>query len=165
MTKPITPQSFAEAAHAGQTDKLGIPYTFHIAHVAKGASAFGEEAEAVGWLHDTVEDTSATLNEIERLFGQRIRNGVDAMTKRKGESYFDDYLPRLFDDELAPVVKYFDSRHNLGKTHLLELGETRSRLERKYTTVLSLIETRLPVFQNLGDVPNLFFDGTGWAEG
>lgn len=62
--------------------------------------------------HDTVEDTDATLDEIEELFGSVVRHAVDALTKRPGENYF-DALMRVRDNPIAVIVKRADLTHNL----------------------------------------------------
>ena len=72
-------QSIAAAAHKGQVDKAGKPYIMHPAHVA--ASVQGDAAKAVAWLHDVVEDTDYTVEDIENLFGPKIAQIVDGLTK------------------------------------------------------------------------------------
>ena len=58
---------FAEGKHAGQKDKAGLPYVEHPRAVA--ARVESEEEKIVALLHDTVEDTNATIDEIRELFG------------------------------------------------------------------------------------------------
>lgn len=109
--------NLAEKIHEGQFDKLGIPYINHVKEVADRVSEYGEDYIIVGLLHDSVEDTDITLEDIEAKFGRAIRDGVDGMTKREGEDYFDDYLPRVTLNELSRRVKVADSSHNLSKNH------------------------------------------------
>jgi len=156
-------RDLADLLHASQTDKLGIPYPAHVRHVASLCAAYGPDYQAVGHLHDTVEDTDLTLRKIQENFGLKVRNGVDAMTKRKGESYFDDYLPRLLRNRIGIVVKYADSTHNLGKCHLIVDDKTRQRLTNKYQKVRAVLsekqrdlEVRIPLL-------NLIFDGKNWV--
>lgn len=72
----------------------------------------------IGKLHDTVEDTDATLDDIEfnlfggSKYGKLVRDAVDALTKRPGENYF-DALMRVKDNWLAKIVKRADLTHNL----------------------------------------------------
>jgi (p)ppGpp synthase/HD superfamily hydrolase len=70
-------------------------------------------AEAVSFLHDVVEDTDITLENL-KVFGfpQEVIDGVDAMTKRDGESY-DEYIERLSGNLIAVMVKIADSYSNL----------------------------------------------------
>ena len=60
-------KALATGAHAGQTDKAGLPYITHPERVASRLTT--PEAQVVGWLHDTVEDTSITVQNIESRFG------------------------------------------------------------------------------------------------
>jgi uncharacterized Zn finger protein len=66
-------------------------------------------------LHDTVEDSDATVEEIESIFGVDIADAVDAMTHRDEESY-QDYVKRALANDLARVVKYHDILFNLNQT-------------------------------------------------
>ena len=129
----------AEKLHEGQTDKLGNPYIDHVRDVADRVSSLGENYAIVGLLHDSVEDTDITLEEIEEKFGKDVRDGVDGMTKREGEDYFDDYLPRVASNEISRNVKIADSSHNLSKNHLLKDPELRGKLKQKYTSVLQFL--------------------------
>lgn len=74
---------FAIGAHGGQTygDR---PYAFHLDAVAEIASAYGDEATVVAYLHDTVEDTSVTLDEIARRFGSTVAACVALLTDQPG---------------------------------------------------------------------------------
>src|SRR3970040_593805 len=73
----------AERAHEGQKRASGEPYISHCLAVA-GILAelhIPPSAVAAGLLHDTVEDTDITLQDLERDFGQEIANLVDGVTK------------------------------------------------------------------------------------
>lgn len=101
----------ALTAHEGQVDKAGTPYWHHSAFVANHVSS--PEAKAVGWLHDVVEDSEWTLEDLfaEGIWSEVIE-GVDAITKRTGESY-ESYLDRVKANPLALVVKLADLTHNM----------------------------------------------------
>lgn len=76
---------FARAAHGsvGQLRKYsGQPYDEHLRRVAEMVSAVTDDAEmiAAAWLHDVVEDTPTTIEQIERHFGAGVRDLVDALT-------------------------------------------------------------------------------------
>jgi guanosine-3',5'-bis(diphosphate) 3'-pyrophosphohydrolase len=76
-------RSFAVAAHGDQ--KYGNhPYAFHLDAVAALASSYGEEAVVLAYLHDTVEDTQATLEEIEKQFGAKVAACVALLTDEPG---------------------------------------------------------------------------------
>src|SRR5690606_7999478 len=74
---------FAERAHAGQCRASGEPYVEHAFAVARilGDLTPDHEAIAAAILHDTVEDTPATLDDIRREFGERVARLVDGVTK------------------------------------------------------------------------------------
>jgi (p)ppGpp synthase/HD superfamily hydrolase len=78
---------FARAAHEGQERKGdGSPYIGHpvaLARILRGAGCDDEEILAAAFLHDTVEDTDTTLDEIEDAFGRGVRDLVDAMSEDK----------------------------------------------------------------------------------
>ena len=75
-------KALATRAHEGQTDKAGLPYITHPERVASRLTT--PEAQVVGWLHDTVEDTSITIQEIESQFGPETAAAVDAISRRNG---------------------------------------------------------------------------------
>jgi hypothetical protein len=76
-------RSFAIEAHADQ--KYGDrPYSYHLDAVAALAAPYGEEAVVVAYLHDTVEDTKATIAEIDGRFGPRIAACVGLLTDEPG---------------------------------------------------------------------------------
>lgn len=157
-------EALARSAHADQTDKLGHPYVAHVAHVAAQLRRFGPEYEMVGWLHDIVEDCDVTLEEIEQKFGPIVRRGVDAMTRREGERYFQDYLPRVMENQCAIHAKYADSRHNLAKVHLLDDPATRERLSQKYGSVLRRLSQAQSQLARWGDLGPLVFRDGMWTE-
>lgn len=75
--------AFAEHAHAGQFRRSGDPYVVHPLSVAGIISQLKLDADSVcaGLLHDCVEDTSATVEEISKLFGSEVAFLVDGVTK------------------------------------------------------------------------------------
>ena len=78
-------REFAIAAHADQ--QYGSrPYVHHLDAVAAIAKSFGEKFEVVAYLHDVVEDTSVTLDQIEAVFGAEVASSVALVTDEPGES-------------------------------------------------------------------------------
>ncbi len=68
---------------------------------------------AAGILHDIIEDTSWTLNQLhEAGFSKEIIDGVDAMSRRDNESY-DYYMLRVLDNPIAKRVKMYDLTDNM----------------------------------------------------
>ena len=128
-------QFLATRAHDGQVDKVGQPYIYHPARVAAAVYADGcdDEAQAVAWLHDVVEDTPITLDDLRREgFSERVVEAVDAITKRKGEA-FADYYERVKANPVALVVKWHDVADNADPARLAKVApDTRERLQAKY---------------------------------
>lgn len=108
---------YATIIHEDQFDKGGNPYILHplkLLHWAR-AAGYPEETQIVAILHDTAEDgvdgSEKILSTIEVVFGKRIRDLVDNVTKRAGEAY-DDYMVRVKSDVVSATVKCLDLRHN-----------------------------------------------------
>lgn len=79
----INAREFAIAAHGDQM--YGVhPYSFHLDAVASIVKKYGDTAEAVAYLHDVVEDTSVSLEEIENKFGPLISKCVAILTDESG---------------------------------------------------------------------------------
>lgn len=101
---------FMAKAHAGQKRRNGNAYIIHPIRVSQEVHSDTEKVVAL--LHDTVEDTKATLSEIKDIFGLEIARAVDAITRRKEEDYM-DYIKRLKMNPLAVTVKIADISDNL----------------------------------------------------
>ena len=125
----------ATGAHAGQPDKQGQPYILH--PLAVMLSGETEAERIVGVLHDTVEDTDITLDEIQGLFGAEVADAVDALTRRPGESY-GDFIFRARRNEVAKRVKVNDIRHNLSRMNGLRPSEAKG-LTAKYRRALAIL--------------------------
>jgi hypothetical protein len=98
----------AIAVHEGQVDKGGRPYIEHPLAVEGLVST--PKQRVVALLHDVVEDTGVTLDDL-KCFGQQVVKAVDAITKRPGEP-LNDYLIRVEANPLARAVKIADLTHN-----------------------------------------------------
>lgn len=116
---------FASVAHAGQLRMSGDPYFMHPASVAKNIAEMGfdEHAIAAGLLHDTVEDTSASIDELEDEFGEQVADIVDGVTKinmmtfdTKEEAQAENIRKMILamsHDIRVPIVKLADRTHNM----------------------------------------------------
>ena len=129
----------ATEAHKGQLDKGGNPYILHPRAVA--ASLDNTENKIVAYLHDVIEDTDVTLDELEKLgFTYRIVNSVRILTKSKDISY-DDYLKSVKKDSNAWHVKMADIKHNMDISRIPEpTAKDFSRIE-KYKKALAFLES------------------------
>lgn len=108
----------ASSAHLGQFRRDGVtPYIEHPARVAKRLIG-DEEAQAVAWLHDVLEDTDLTKQDLRQAgLPETVIEAVTALTKQKGHSeHYDDYLARVGDNPLAANVKIQDMLDNLADT-------------------------------------------------
>jgi (p)ppGpp synthase/HD superfamily hydrolase len=112
----------AQAAHAGQKDRYGVPYILHPLRVALAGSNTLEIAS--GFLHDVVEDSDAwTLERLrEEGFSEDLVRVVDCLTKRDGEAW-DDYIGRVKTDRTAMRVKLNDLGHNMDASRIPEFQD------------------------------------------
>lgn len=131
----------ARTHHEGQVDKAGNPYYKHVQAVGKMLEPHGYLAQAAGYLHDIVEDTEITLDDLrEHGFPGIVVSAVDAVTKRDGESYL-DAVRRAARDPLGRLVKLADNRHNSDEDRLSLLPQDkRDRLRKKYAQAREILE-------------------------
>lgn len=110
-------RAWAVKAHAGQKDKAGKDYfKAHVTVVAEGVKG-DPIAEAVAFLHDTVEDTSVTIEDIRTGFPKEVADAVSTLTHSKGISYA-EYLWYIQQHSIAVKVKLSDLRSNMDLTRL-----------------------------------------------
>lgn len=94
----------------GATDKDGEPYVMHCLRVMLGTSS--TDAQLVGLMHDLVEDTPITLQDLRSLgFSRQVVEAIDLVTHREQESYA-TYVIKLKPNELARDAKISDLRDN-----------------------------------------------------
>ena len=125
-------------AHKNQVDKSGLPYVFHPFHVAEQMT--DEATTIVALLHDVVEDTDYTLEDLAAEgFGKDILEAVALMTHEDDVPYL-DYVAKLKDNPIARAVKLADLAHNSDLSRIGEVDdETRERLE-KYKKPTALLK-------------------------
>jgi (p)ppGpp synthase/HD superfamily hydrolase len=100
----------AAKAHEGQKGKEGLPYILHPLRVMMHVE--GQEAQIVAVLHDVIEDTSVTADDLRRAgFNEEVVAAVLCVTHRKDESYA-DYVVRCKGNEVARQVKLADLADN-----------------------------------------------------
>lgn len=110
----------AVKAHTGDTDKAGETYIRHPLRVMQEMETETERVVAV--LHDVVEDTPYSLDDIEDRFGPTVTEAVDALTKRNGETY-SEFVDRAAANPIARCVKLADIEDNMDLTRLNDLDE------------------------------------------
>ena len=132
-TESIVERAFMIAAlyHRGQTDKAGAEYINHPATVAMKVD--GDETKAAALLHDVLEDTSASVELLERFFPETVVEAVKAVTKKEGEDYF-DFIERISHCPLAVKVKLADLENNMDLSRFggVDLTENDLRRNEKY---------------------------------
>lgn len=126
-------------AHKDQVDKSGMPYVFHPFHVAEQMT--DEVTTIVALLHDVVEDTDYTLDDIAaKGFGQEVVDALALMTHEKSVPYL-DYVAKIKDNPIARKVKLADLAHNSDRSRLGEIDDkAKERLE-KYRQAIALLKT------------------------
>jgi len=120
----------ANRAHAGQVDKAGAPYILHPLRVMMTRSKEIERICAV--MHDVVEDSNITLDEIRvEGFSEDVITVLDCLTKRAGESY-DDFIDRILVNETACHVKLADLYDNMDISRIANPTEKDRERIKKY---------------------------------
>lgn len=155
---------YAAQKHEGQTRKSGEPYIIHPLSVASILIEWGMDIDTViaGVLHDTVEDTDATLPELEKMFGRDVAFLVDGVTKvsqaRSGMRNLDSYLPSTKDnlaklmiaigeDVRVIIIKLADRLHNMRTLQHMS-NEKQKKIARETIEIFAPLADRL----NMGRV-------------
>lgn len=121
----------AATAHAGQTDKAGLPYIDHPRTVAAILADQGHDQRTImaGLLHDVVEDSNITLTRLEQLgYPPEVVRAVDSVTRRTGSGYPDgkepymDLIRRAAADPIGKWVKLADNETNSDPARLALLS-------------------------------------------
>ena len=124
----------ATEAHKGQVDKAGVPYINHPLTVASLVET--EEEKIVALLHDTIEDTNITEQDLLNYgFSNKIVEAVKLLTHNKNVPYM-DYVAKIKDNELARKVKIADLTHNSDLSRLKEITEKDKKRYEKYQKAL-----------------------------
>ena len=132
-------ERIATEAHAGQTDKAGVPYITHPRRVASRLAG-DDLAQATAWLHDVLEDTSTTSADLVS-FGipSEVVSALEAVTKGLDELP-EDYYARVRANPLALKVKLADIADNSDPARLGDLpAETAIRLREKYAHAIEAL--------------------------
>ena len=109
----IKAMKIAYKAHIGQVDYNNVPYIFHPYHLAEQMD--DEISCTVALLHDVVEDTDLTIEDLEQEFPKSVTEVVKLLTHEKDVDYF-DYVRRIKTNPIATKVKLEDLKHNSDET-------------------------------------------------
>ena len=115
-------------AHAGQLDKCGAPYIAHPLHVAEQMD--DEASTCVALLHDVVEDSAVTLDDLARDFPPEVIEGIRLMTHEPEVDYL-DYVRAIKGNAVAKKVKLADLAHNSDETRFAGRPVAPEELERR----------------------------------
>jgi len=165
MTLVKNAELFAKSKHAGKLKKSGITYSKHLEEVVSRLKSLGvidEEVLCTGWLHDTLEDTDTSFDELFEKFGRRIAvltlsltktkfvidindNSTFTLTKKKTLSKKQrqkDYGIKLKESEVdAKIIKLCDISANLGSLKNQVISKTKKRMVlRELRYYLSIIQ-------------------------
>jgi GTP pyrophosphokinase len=161
-------QRFAARCHEGQTRDSGEPYMVHplmVAHIL-GDMRMDLIAIQTGLLHDVVEDTSVTVEQVRKEFGDEVARCVDGLTKlskldifgaeeRQAES-FRKMLLAMVEDIRVIMVKLADRLHNM-RTLGYVGPERRERIARETIEIYAPIAHRLGMGKIRGELEDLSF--------
>ena len=128
----------AYEAYKSQKDKSGVPYIFHPIHVAY--KMVTEDEICVALLHDVVEDTDVTLDDLRaKGFPEHIIDSIKLLTKKKSNSEDKDVLYieyigyinalKTSGNDVAIKVKLADLRHNCDQSRIYEQSLTKEDIE------------------------------------
>ena len=176
----VSAYEFAFQAHGDQKRSSGEPYIVHPLSVAWILVSLGMDTECVcaGLLHDVVEDTGHTLDDICKLFGQNIAQLVDGVTKlvqmkqmvlNKEEQQMESVRKMLFamsKDIRIIIIKLADRLHNMRTLHFLP-PEKRSRISKETLNVYAPMADQLGIWkikEELSDRAIMFLDPCGCYE-
>ena len=159
---------FAAAAHAGQTRLSGEPYLSHPLAVADTLAdmGFDEPTVAAGLLHDTVEDTSVTIDDIAENFGDEVADIVDGVTKiskivfeNKEEAQAENIRKMILamsHDMRVIMVKLADRLHNM-RTLDFQKAYKQKRIAQETMDIYAPLANRLGLYNIMRDLEDLSF--------
>ncbi|MDG1287693.1 MAG: bifunctional (p)ppGpp synthetase/guanosine-3',5'-bis(diphosphate) 3'-pyrophosphohydrolase [Rickettsiales bacterium] len=160
---------FAMKAHGAQTRASGDPYFTHPLEVASVLTHYKLDVSTIvtALLHDTVEDTDATLEEIEALFGAEIAKLVDGVTKlsqlegntihSKQAENFRKLVVAMSEDLRVLLVKLADRLHNMQTIHYIKKPEKRKRIARETLEIYAALAERIGMRRIKEELQDLAF--------
>ena len=137
---PLTKKAMKIAfeAHKNQSDKNGIPYIYHPVHLAEQMDC--EDSICVALLHDVVEDTSMTFEELQAEgFSKEIIEALKLLTHDDAVPYL-EYVKKIKKNPIATKVKLADLRHNSDLTRLDEVNAKALKRVEKYKDAIKILE-------------------------
>lgn len=130
--------AFCFEAHKDQVDKSGLPYVFHPFHLAEQMET--EETTIVALLHDVVEDTDYTFEDLAKEgFSSSVIEALKLLTHDEKVKY-ENYVAVIKKNPIAKAVKLADLRHNSDLSRLDEVTEEALERRQKYLNAIKFLE-------------------------
>ncbi len=160
---------FAAKAHATQKRASGEPYITHPLEVAESLTQYKLDSASIitAILHDTVEDTTVSLEDVEREFGTEVRTLVDGVTKLsklegksenlKQAENFRKLLLAMSEDIRVLLVKLADRLHNMQTLKYIKQPEKRQRIARETVEIYAALAERIGMRNLKEDLQDLAF--------
>lgn len=128
--------NIAYKAHHGQKDKGNVPYIFHPYHIAE---KFNNETDiCVAILHDVLEDTFVSKEELEGYFPKEVIEPLVLLTRSTHDTYF-EYIKNICSNPIARKVKIEDIKHNL-VFERIQNKKRNEKLEKRYLKALEILK-------------------------
>jgi len=160
---------FSMKAHGLQKRASGDPYFSHPLEVAGILTEMQLDCDTIvtALLHDTIEDTVATYEQIEELFGTDIAKMVDGVTKLSELEYtsetskqaenFRKFLLAMSNDIRVLLVKLADRLHNMRTLHYIKNPEKRARISRETLDIYAPLAERIGMQELMNELEDLAF--------
>ncbi|RHW16887.1 bifunctional (p)ppGpp synthetase/guanosine-3',5'-bis(diphosphate) 3'-pyrophosphohydrolase [Sphingomonas gilva] len=160
---------FSMKAHGSQLRASGDPYFSHPIEVAGILTDLHLDAETIATaiLHDTIEDTVATPDEIQRMFGDNVARMVDGVTKlskieaqsesERAAENLRKFLLAMSDDIRVLLVKLADRLHNMRTLHHIGSEEKRRRIARETMDIYAPLAERIGMYEFMKEMQTLAF--------
>ena len=160
---------FAMKKHGAQLRASGDPYYSHPVEVAGILTKFKLDSASIiaGLLHDTVEDTDTTVDEIRSLFGEQVAQLVDGLTKLamielkskndKQAENFRKLLLAMSEDIRVLLIKLADRLHNMRTLHFLQKPEKRARIARETLDIYAPLAERIGMQEVKSELEEIAF--------
>ncbi|WND01977.1 bifunctional (p)ppGpp synthetase/guanosine-3',5'-bis(diphosphate) 3'-pyrophosphohydrolase [Temperatibacter marinus] len=161
---------FAMQAHRNQTRRSGDPYFSHPLEVAEILTTMKLDCDtiATALLHDVVEDTAATIEEIRELFGDKVGELVDGVTKlstlemqtkdQKQAENFRKFVLAMSNDIRVLMIKLADRLHNMRTLHYFDdRPDKQERISRETLDIYAPLAERIGMNELSDELQNISF--------
>lgn len=125
-------------AHKEQLDKSGMPYVFHPFHLAEQMQT--EVTTIVALLHDVVEDTHYTLEDMTAMGFDKVVTDALALLTHDNEVPYMEYVKAIKGNPVAKAVKLADLKHNSDLSRMDAVDEKTLERREKYLKAIALLE-------------------------